>query len=130
MTNVNVEASATAESRTLTCIRCPRGCQVIVGLCEGVVISVSGNSCKRGETYARAEVVNPVRTVTTTVPVTGSATEKMVSVKTSSDVPKGKVMDVMAAAMGVEIAAPVRIGDVVCANIAGTGADLIATKNA
>lgn len=126
----STEAAGAGEARTLTCIRCPRGCQVEAVLCGGEVVSVSGNSCKRGETYARSEVENPVRTVTTTVPVAGSAARKMVSVKTSRDVPKDKVMDVMRAVMGVVASAPVRIGDVVCADVAGTGADLVATKDA
>lgn len=130
MTRENIGGSALEETRTLTCIRCPRGCQVTVTLRGGEVAAVGGNSCKRGETYVLAEVVNPVRTVTTTVPVEGSAAEKMVSVKTSCDVPKDKVMEVMAAVKGVVASAPVMIGDVVCANIAGTGADLVATKNA
>ncbi|WP_322150426.1 DUF1667 domain-containing protein [Paratractidigestivibacter sp.] len=121
------------KQQVLTCIRCPRGCQVTVSLALGAdeaVVSVVGNSCKRGEAYARAEVTNPVRTVTTTVPVSGGATEKMVSVKTSREVPKDKVFDVMAAVMGLSAVSPVRIGDVICENIAGTGADLIATKDA
>lgn len=44
-----------ANTRVLTCIRCPRGCQVTVELADdGSVEDVSGNSCKRGEAYARA----------------------------------------------------------------------------
>ncbi|WP_321972019.1 DUF1667 domain-containing protein [Paratractidigestivibacter sp.] len=119
------------KQQVLTCIRCPRGCQITVSFdADGSISSIEGYSCKRGETYARAEVTNPVRTVTTTVPVSGGATEKMVSVKTSREVPKDKVFDVMAAVMGLSAVSPVRIGDVICENIAGTGADLIATKDA
>jgi CxxC motif-containing protein len=68
--------------------------------------------------------------VTTTVPVEGSATERMVSVKTASDVPKGKMFEVVAALKGVKAQAPVAIGDVILANVAGTGVDIIATKSA
>ena len=84
----------------LTCIRCPRGCQIGVGLEDADIVSVDGHSCKRGEFYARSEVSNPVRTVTTTVPVVVGAEERMVSVKTSKDVPKDKVMDVMRSVCG------------------------------
>ena len=113
----------------LTCIRCPRGCQICVGLEDADIVSVDGHSCKRGEIYARSEVSNPVRTVTTTVPVVVGAEERMVSVKTSKDVPKDKVMDVMRAVQAVVAHAPVCIGDVIAQNIANTGADLIATKS-
>ncbi len=117
-------------AKTLTCIKCPRGCQIQATLRNGEVIQICGNSCKRGEAYARSELTNPVRTVTTTVPVVGSATEKMVSVKTSRDVPKDMVLKVMESVMPLVARSPVHIGDVVCENIADTGADLIATKDA
>ena len=118
------------ETKTLTCIKCPRGCQIEAMLKDGQVLCVSGNSCKRGEIYATSELTNPVRTVTTTVPVIGSHAEKMVSVKTSQDVPKDMVLDVMAGVKPLVAYSPVNIGDVICENIAGTGADLIATKRA
>ena len=54
----------------------------------------------------------------------------MVSVKTASDVPKGKMFEVVAALKGVKAQAPVAIGDVILANVAGTGVDIIATKSA
>jgi CxxC motif-containing protein len=53
----------------------------------------------------------------------------MVSVKTSTDIPKGKIMDCIAALKGVTIKAPVSIGDVILHNAADTGVDILATKN-
>lgn len=115
----------------LTCIRCPRGCSITVECDdEGAVVSVAGNQCRRGDTYARAEVTNPVRTVTTTVPVRGSSTAHVVSVKTAHEVPKDKVFDVVTALADVEVEAPVEIGDVVLANAADTGVDVVATRRA
>ena len=54
---------------------------------------------------------------------------QMVSVKTKEDIPKGKIFDVVKALKDVEIPAPVKIGDVVVPNVAGTGVDIVATKN-
>ena len=119
-----------AQCRTLTCIRCPRGCQGEVEAVGTEGVGGRGNSCKRGEVYARAEIAAPVRTVTSTVPAIGSATERMVSVKTSREVPKDKVMEVMAEIRRARVHAPVRIGDVIVADVAGTGADVVATKSA
>ena len=119
-----------SEVRELTCINCPLGCLLTVTLADGEVVSVEGNTCKRGEVYGRKEVTNPTRIVTTTVPVVGSQTEHMVSVKTAQDVPKGKIFDVVAALKGVTAQAPVAIGDVILADVAGTGVDIIATKGA
>lgn len=118
------------EKRSLTCIRCPRGCAITVTLLDGEVVDVAGNSCRRGDVYARAEVTNPTRVVTSSVPVIGSTTEHMVSVKTAGDVPKGSVFSVVEALRDVTVQAPVTIGDVVLADVAGTGVDVVATRNA
>lgn len=59
------------DKRTLTCIGCPLGCTVEVTTENGQILSVTGNTCKRGEDYARKEVTNPTRIVTTTVRVSG-----------------------------------------------------------
>lgn len=114
----------------LTCIGCPLGCQITVKLQEQEISSVSGNTCRRGESYARKEVTNPTRIVTSSVPVTGSREHTaMVSCKTERDVPKHKIFDVIASLKTIRAQAPIRIGDVLLENAAGTGVDIVATKN-
>ena len=80
------------EIRNLTCISCPMGCQITVEMDGKEVMSVTGNTCKRGDVYARKEVTNPTRIVTSTVKVIGGKAD-MVSVKTKEDIPKGKIFD-------------------------------------
>lgn len=116
------------EERHLTCIICPKGCALRVSLQAGQVVRVEGNGCKRGLRYAEKEVTNPTRIVTTIVPIRGGR-EKMLSVKTRTDIPKVKVRDCVRALKQVTAEAPVRIGDVVLANVAETGVDVIATKS-
>lgn len=116
------------EERKLICINCPMGCALTVIMKDDEVVSVSGNTCKRGDVYARKEVTNPTRIVTSTVKVNGG-NQAMVSVKTREDIPKGKIMDCVKALKNVVVDAPVRIGDVILRNVAGTGVDLVATKN-
>lgn len=112
----------------LTCIGCPMGCAVTVEMDEaGQIIDVAGHTCRRGEDYARKEVTNPTRIVTSTVKVEGGTVE-MVSVKTKTDVPKGKIFACVDGLKGISVKAPVHIGDVIAADIAGTGVDMIATK--
>ena len=123
------ETSGAVRDVTLTCIRCPKGCQVTVALEGGRVTAVTGNGCPRGDAYARKEVTDPTRVVTTVVPVSGSGVARMVSVKTAGDVPKAKVLDVVRALSGVRLAAPVHIGDVVLVDVCGTGVDVVATKD-
>ena len=116
------------ETRTLTCIGCPLGCTLKAELEGNTVRSVTGNTCPRGDAYARKEVTAPTRIVTSTVRVTGG-TLAMVSCKTRSDIPKGKIFDVVRALKDVEVPAPITIGQVLAENVAGTGVDIIATKN-
>lgn len=116
------------KKRELTCIGCPLGCQVMVSMNGGEVVSVEGNTCKRGAEYARKEVTNPTRIVTSTVIVTGGR-DVTVSVKTRTDIPKEKIFDCVRALKGISIPAPVHIGDVVLSDVAGTGVDMIATSN-
>ncbi|SEA25819.1 CxxC motif-containing protein [Lachnospiraceae bacterium NK3A20] len=116
------------EKRNLTCIRCPMGCQITVTLESGEVRAVEGNSCPRGDEYARNEVTHPVRTVTSTVRVRKGSLP-VVSVKTQTDIPKDRIFDVMRDINSVTVTAPVHIGDVLMENIAGTGVALVATRD-
>ena len=116
------------ETRNLTCIGCPLGCSLSVQIENEQVVSVSGNTCPRGDAYARKEVTNPTRIVTSTVRV-ASANGGMVSCKTQEDIPKNMIFDVVNALKDVEVNPPVRIGDVLVENVAGTGVNVVATKN-
>lgn len=116
------------EERELTCIGCPMGCSLKVEIAHGEILAVRGNTCKKGEDYARKEVTNPTRIVTTTVPVRGGKLPQ-VSVKTQTDIPRDKVMMCMEALKNTVVSAPVKIGDGIKENVAGTGVWVIATKN-
>ena len=112
--------------RELTCIVCPRGCQLRIELEDQKVVGVSGNMCKRGVAYAEAECTCPTRTVTTTVRCESG---KVVSVKTSAPVPKSKVFDVMKEINSITAPNGVKIGDVIIKGVAGTDSDVVATSN-
>ena len=112
--------------RNLTCIVCPRGCQMTVTLVDGAVESVEGNFCKRGVTYANDECTNPRRTVTSTVRCENGS---VVSVKTDGTVPKELIFEVMKEINSVTAGNTVRIGDVIIENVADTGVKVVATAN-
>lgn len=115
--------------KELTCINCPLGCTVSVTVEDGEITNISGNSCKRGEVYARNELSNPVRVVTSTARVDG-AEEYLVSVKTENPIPKGKIMEVMKEINKAHIKAPVEIGDIIIEDVADTGIRVITTSKA
>lgn len=111
----------------LTCICCPMGCQLTAQVEGGKILTVCGNSCPNGDKYARKELTNPTRIVTSTVRVLGGSAP-VVSVKTAGDIPKEKIFDCVLALRSVTVRAPVALGQVLAENIAGTGVDLVATK--
>ncbi len=114
--------------RELTCISCPLGCPLQVEVDgQGAVVAVTGNTCRRGEDYGRREVTAPMRTITSTVRVEGG-TGPVVSVRTKGEVPKGKISAVMEAIRQTRVQAPVRLGDLLAEDIAGTGVGLMATR--
>ena len=116
------------ERKNLICINCPMGCALAVEMEEDMVVSVSGNTCKRGDTYARKEMTDPTRIVTSTVRVAGGKSG-VVSVKTQEDIPKGKIFECVRELKNALVQAPVCIGDVIVSNIADTGVAVVATSN-
>ena len=118
------------KTKELICVSCPIGCAVTVTLDDNnEVVSVTGNTCKRGDSYARQECTHPERMLTSTVKVTGSRLP-VVPVKSAKPVPKELLLDCMQEINRVTAQAPVHIGDVVLANILKTGVDIVATNNA
>lgn len=113
--------------RELICIGCPIGCFLQVQLEDGTVKAVTGNTCKRGAIYGEKECTNPTRIVTSSVRVKGGM-ENVVSVKTEDDIPKDIIFKCLDLLKGIEVQAPVRINDVVLENVAGTGVNIIATR--
>lgn len=112
----------------LTCIRCPLGCNLQVYLENGKVVKVDGNGCRLGADYAEKESVFPTRTITSTITVL-NGTIAMLPVKTDGEVPKAKIMDCMKVIQTCCVKAPIQVGDVVIADTAGTGVDVVATRN-
>lgn len=112
------------ELRELTCIVCPLGCSIKVELENNEVVSVTGNSCPRGEKYAKKECTNPERTVTTTMRTSNGG---VVPVKTDKPIPKDKMFDAMKLIKGKIVVLPVSIGDVVIENVFGS--NIVAVKN-
>lgn len=113
--------------KNLICVACPLGCPIEVEVDGTEVVSVKGNTCKRGDEYARTEITNPVRSLTTSVKVEGGL-HPVVPVKSAGAIPKDKMFDCMEVINSVTVKAPVKIGDVVIENILGLGVDIVATN--
>lgn len=123
-----------ADLREFVCIVCPRGCalRVFVRTAQGAgggtapeVEGVEGNACKRGEDYARSEVVDPRRTLTSTVRVEGFARRRL-PVRSSGSLPLARLKDAARALDSVVADRPLRCGEVLVRDLLGLGIDIIA----
>lgn len=112
--------------RELTCIVCPKGCQLTVELDGKNVVSVTGYTCKRGLAYAETECTAPMRTLTTTAAVEGGG---VVPVKTDRTIPKELLFACMEAVNAIRVPSDAKLGDVVLENVLGTGANIVTTRN-
>lgn len=111
------------------CIGCPLGCRLEVEEDEReTIVEVRGWSCRKGERYGRQEHTDPRRMVTTTVRVDGAGLARL-PVKTSRPVPKDQVREVCRLLRTLSVKAPIGMGDVVLADVAGSGADVVATRD-
>ena len=108
-----------------TCIMCPMGCALTITEKDGVV-SVTGNTCPRGEKYGVAEYTDPKRTVTTLVKVKGGG---VLSVKTSAPIRKVLVPQALKEAARTVLDRSVHTGEVIVKDVAGSGEDFIATAD-
>ena len=114
--------------REMICISCPMGCKLTVEMDGDKVVSVSGNTCPRGERYAIKECTNPERILTSTVKIEGAA-HRVLPVITDREIPLDMLFDAMEEIRKVCVTAPVKEKDVIIEDILGTGANVIASRS-
>jgi CxxC motif-containing protein len=117
--------------KELICVICPNGCQLQAEIQEGdrpAVTNVTGNLCDKGPEWARQEIINPMRTIASSVLVEDGDLP-MVSVRTDSAIPLKKIFEVMKEIKAARVHAPVRIGDLIIEKVAGLTCNIIATRN-
>jgi len=94
---------------------------------DGNITDIRDHICKKGKEYAQDEVTNPTRMVTAVLAVEGSF--EPLSVKTRQFIPKEKIFDCLKEIYSSNVSLPVSIGDVIVADVCGTGVDVVATKH-
>ncbi|MEG2017006.1 MAG: DUF1667 domain-containing protein [Clostridium sp.] len=112
--------------KEIICIGCPMGCSLKVEV-TGDHILVEGNQCKRGEAFAKNEIENPTRSLTTTV---RTIFEEMplLPVRTEGEIPKDKVFQAMEVLNKVIIKDKVSCGDIILKDILHSGCNVVATS--
>jgi CxxC motif-containing protein len=116
------------DKKRFTCVICPIGCDIDVDLSYGDEVSMEGNKCDKGKEFVLQELKEPMRTLTTTVRIDG-AKWAMLPVRTDRPIPKRLLFKAIDELSDIELQAPVKLSDVIVADIAGTDANMIATRS-
>lgn len=116
------------EKKHFICITCPIGCDMDVETEDGKLLSAKGHICPRGEEFVLQEITRPVRLLTTTVRIKGTEFS-MLPVRTDKPIGKWLLFQAMEELARIEVQAPVEMYDIVVRNVAGTEANVIATRN-
>jgi CxxC motif-containing protein len=121
--------------QNLTCIVCPIGCSLEVNAEASDNLSVTGNRCARGSTYAQEEIRAPKRVVTATAPLAAplaapsvTSAIRRIPVKTVAPCLKEKIPALLQDIYKVKVSLPVKVGDVIISNWNGEGIDVVATR--
>ena len=117
--------------KELICVICPNGCQLEAEVEEGAQVEVkeiTGELCEKGLEWAEQELINPMRTIASSIIVDGGDFP-LVSVRTDSPIPLKSISEVMKAIKSSRARAPVRIGEIMIKSPAGTSCNIIATRN-
>lgn len=110
------------------CTTCPMGCRIRVVCENGKLLDAEGQACKRGLDYVRTELTDPRRMVATTVRVHGGRWP-LVPVRTAAPVPKASIRNILSLLRQIQLQAPVTLGQVILADAAGTGVDVVASRD-
>lgn len=114
-------------SRELICISCPVGCRLTANIDKKGNVSITGNKCMRGEVYGREEIHSPKRVVTAVVR-TDSQLLPYVPVRTAGPLPKEMVTELLNTLYGMQAVLPLKRGDVLIDNYAGSGVNVVITR--
>ena len=115
-------------TRVFTCILCPNGCEITVTHENGEIQECQGHQCKNGRKYVEQELLDPRRTIASSVLVSGGD-RPLVSVRRTKPIPRDLIFSAMEEIKKICLQAPVEPGRVLIENIFGTGSDLITTSS-
>lgn len=114
--------------KKIRCILCPEGCPMQAEYEAGSkkIISLKGYNCKKGVKFAESEITNPLRTLTTTISIDSGVFQRL-PVRSNTPAPKEKIASMVKAAKQIRAKVPVKMGEVIVADILGTGVDIISS---
>lgn len=87
---INMLKKGVPPKNTITCIVCPQGCHINHKFEQDGSLVLDGNRCPRGAEYAKQEILEPKRVLTTTVKGKNGI---LIPVKTKEPLPKKHLRD-------------------------------------
>ena len=100
---------------SLTCVNCPKGCNLLVEYDSVDDIHVTGNTCPKGKEFGVSEVLHPVRFLTTTVALSDGMSKlfhsERLPVISETRIPREDMVKVSLALKQVVISEPLSVGD-------------------
>lgn len=118
-----------AKAKEYTCIGCPIGCPLQLVHKGTRITEISGYECDRGAKYAKQEFTDPRRELSTTVAISGARWRRL-PVKVTGPVEKGRLLEAARKIHGLQVKAPVNIGEVLIKDFLGEkGIDVVACRS-
>ncbi|MDD7306231.1 MAG: DUF1667 domain-containing protein [Peptoniphilaceae bacterium] len=115
--------------KKMYCINCPNGCLLTVNYGEDKkILSVEGNLCPKGISYAEDEIKDPKRMLTSVVSVEGSD-RPMLAVISDGALPKRSLEEAVRSLREIHVKAPIKAGDLIVKDILGTGVNIVAAQS-
>ncbi len=124
-----MSAQEEIEKKEIICTICPNSCRLKVWKDPKTrEIMIEGFKCTRGKDFGIQEFVAPTRMLITTMRIVGGI-YPVIPVRSEGELPKEKIFDAIQYVNDQVCWAPVEMGDVLIKNIAGTGINVIASRN-
>jgi len=117
-----------ATEHEFICTACPKGCRLRVVMEGKDVVKMEGYTCRKGIDYGKQEASDPQRMLATTVRVENGF-HPLLPVYTQKPISKEKIGAVLAALRDLHLKAPINAQTVVLADAAGTGVDVLASRD-
>ena len=113
----------------ITCLNCPLRCSIDVEYDESSIYIIEGNNCERGYRFAIDKLDLPNRNAFAYVKVANSSA-KTVKVITTKPISRDLIPMLEEELAKITLNAPVKVQDLVIANVFNTGVDIVAASQA
>jgi CxxC motif-containing protein len=109
----------------MVCLICPKSC--LLSVTDKDIIAVENNGCNKGMEYAKKELVDPERMLTSTMRVSFGELP-LVSVRSDKPVKKGELKNLIKQLDNIIVPAPVLSGQILVSLLGENKVNIVATR--